>query len=114
MPDILGQDEFILRPGSKETLKIAATPASSATANDGSIPYNTNVSTIAVTAKNINDVDKTSELIDGTPSVSSNVISISLKYPTSGEGKYKLYIDLTLDDGQVIPKYTDKIIVEDK
>ena len=73
--------------------------ASSATANDGAIPYGRTISSVIVTAYDEDDADVTSELIEGTPSLSTVTVTVVLKYPASGVGRYKLTFDLTLDNG---------------
>jgi hypothetical protein len=74
---------------------------SSATANDGFLPYGTNISSITITAYNSSGTDATTQLVSSS-SEDSNVVTVSLKYPaTSGAGIYKLTFKLTLDNGTI-------------
>jgi len=74
--------------------------ASSATANDGAIPFGRTISSVTVTAYDEDGNDVTTQLIEGTPSLSTVTVTAELKYPvTAGVGRYKLTFDLTLDNG---------------
>lgn len=84
--------------------KIKVNVNSSVSANDGYIPYGTNISSVSAVAYNVdsNGVIQstvTSELIHTAPTVLSNIITIYLSYPsTTGVGLYKLTFKLTLDN----------------
>ena len=103
-----GHEVIQLRPGDKITYEYDASPASSAVANDGAIPYGTTVSSVAVIAFK-GDVDATSDLIQQS-SESSNIVQVQLKYPaTNGGGKYQLRFAITLDNGEIINKRHDNV-----
>ena len=70
--------------------------ATTATSNDGSIPFGSIISSAVVKSFNAQGEDKTSEMIDGTPGVIDNSVNVSLKYPSSGDGNYSLEFVLTL------------------
>ena len=74
---------------------------SSATANDGYLPYGTNISSVAVTSYKMDD-DRTvtTDLIEaGYTTVANNIVYCRLQYPaTNGTGYYGLKILMTLDD----------------
>ncbi len=108
MADVEGHEIIQLRPGDKITYEYDASPASAADANDGAIPYGTNVSSVVVTGFK-GDVDATSDLIQQS-SVGSNIVQVQLKYPaTNGGGKYQLRFALTLDNSEVINKRHDNV-----
>ena len=80
-----GVNKIIVQPGSATvpyTFTFAA--CSSATANDGSLPYNTTISSAVVKAFNESGSDVSSKII-ASSSVASPVVTISLKYPTTSE-----------------------------
>ena len=95
-----GTADIILQPGSSSvpyTFTFAA--ASSATANDGSIPYGTTISSAAVKAFDTAGTDVTTQMV-ASDSLATPVVTVNLKYPTtSGDGKYSLEFVLTLSSG---------------
>ena len=104
MPDFKNTEDIVLQPSdSSVPYSFTLTPCTSATANDGAIPYGTTVSSVAVTAhKQEDSAVVTTELV-ASSSVSSNVVTVLLKYPaTSKVGKYHLRIIATLSTGAVI------------
>jgi len=109
-----GVDDIRLQPGSAAvsyTFTFAA--ASSATANDGSMPYGDTISTIAIKAFDEGGTDRTAELIDGS-STTSTVVTISLDYPsTTGAGRYSLEMLLTLASGAVMEKDFTRVYAGD-
>jgi len=102
----LGIKWIELFPGDvKVPYTFTATVCSSATANDGHLPYGTNMSETAghlvVKGYTSANVLCTSDLINGTPTVSSNVVTCKLDYPTeNGSGKYELTMTGKLDNGE--------------
>lgn len=105
---------IILQPGSATvpyTFTFAA--ASSATANDGSIPFGSTISSIAIKAFDVAGNDVTTEMVSSS-SLSTPVVTISLKYPaTTGEGRYSLEILLTLSTGAVMEFDFTRVFAED-
>lgn len=77
------------------------TICSAADKNDGALPYGDSVASCAVSAHLGEDgTDKTSELINGTPSVAANVVTVDLDYPsTTGHGVYHLTFVVTTANG---------------
>lgn len=71
----------------------------SATANDGAIPYGRTIASAVVVAYDKSGNTVSSELISGTPSLDAVTVTVVLKYPASGDGRYKLTFKLTLDNG---------------
>lgn len=101
MASIKGTSKILLQPGTtKYALSIEVTVCSSATANDGFIPYGTVVSSVTAKVYDEDGVDVSSEMITIGATVTDNVVSIGLSYPsTSGPGLYKLTIIATLSSG---------------
>ena len=96
---------ILLQPGSATVpYTFTFTAASSATANDGSIPFESTISSAVVKAFDEGGTDRTSEMIVGTTPVTGGlVVTVSLKYPaTSGAGRYSLEFLLTLSTGAVL------------
>lgn len=86
---------------------------SSATANDGSIPFGTLLSTVVVTAFDENGNDVTSEMISSETNTNT-VMTINLKYPaTTGVGRYSLEMVATLDSGAIMEFDFTRIYAED-
>lgn len=103
-----------LQPGSATvpyTFTFAA--ASSATANDGSIPYGATISTVDVKAFDAAGNDVTSEMVVS-ESNTTLVETVNLKYPaTTGEGVYSLEFLLTLSTGAVMEFDFTRVNAED-
>lgn len=94
---------IILQPGSA-TVPYTFTfeAATSATANDGSIPYGSEISSSVVKAFDSSGNDVTTQMVSSS-SETTTVVTVSLKYPTTaGAGNYSLEILLTLDTGAVM------------
>ena len=98
-----GNKAIYLQPGDATvpyTFTFAA--CTSATANDGSIPYGTLLSSVAVTAFDAAGADKTSEIVVS-ESNTTLVETVNLKYPaTAGAGRYSIEMLVTLDSGAVM------------
>ena len=100
-----------LQPGDTEKPGIfEITVCSSATANDGYIPFSTTVSEVVVTAYKDDGTDVTSTMVEGTPSLSNNIITALLNH-IAVDGEYYLYFLLTLDSGTTIGTYFKNIKV---
>ena len=104
-----------LRPGSASVpYSFTFAAASSATANDGSIPYDSTIIGAVVKAFDRSGTDRTSEMIVGTPVVASPVVTVSLKYPaTTGVGLYSLEFVLTLSTGAVMEFDFTRVLATD-
>jgi len=99
MPDFKGSERIVLRPNDNYVPYIYEfEPCSTASLNDGAIPYGTNIASIQVTAVDEDDTDATAEMIKGA-SLSSNVVTVYMKYPaTLKNGIYDLTFSATLDN----------------
>lgn len=107
MSDVIGHEVITLRPGDSAVPYDFNAPAcSSQNANDGAIPYGTDVSSVVV--KGYKKGVESSNLIQAS-SESNNIIQVQLNYPTEGGGKYQLRFDLTLDTGAVLSKRFDEV-----
>ena len=112
MSDVQGHKVVRLRPGDSVTYEFSAPPCSSRTANDGAIPFGTNVSSVAVTAYK-GKVVATADIVVQS-SVAANIVQVELKYPTTnGGGQYQLRIALTLDTGEVVNKRFDELYAKE-
>lgn len=115
MPDFKTQGQIILQENDNMGYSFEITVASSASANNGFIPFDTTVSSVVVVAYDKNNEVVTSDLIFGTPTVTNNIISMQLKYPvTNGEGRYKITMILTLDNGDVKEADFDRVYVKNR
>ena len=101
MPNVLGNRNIIIQPlDTKIGLTIRVTVCSTATANDGYIPFSTTVSGVSATVYSETGVDVTSDIVYASATISGGQdVKIELKYPsTYGDGRYKLSYLLTLSD----------------
>lgn len=108
-------DPIILQPNDLAVpYTFEFTICSSATANDGALPYGDSAASVAVTAHDEDGADKTSELINGTPGLADNVATVALDYPdTSGAGTYHLTFVVTTANGSKIEFDFNRIYARD-
>jgi len=115
MPNFATTGKINIQPYDELGFQFEVTICSSVSANDGYIPYGTNVSTVNVIAYDKDDTVVTNDLISGTPSVATNIITVNLQYPsTNGVGRYKLTFQMTLDDGSKIEADFDRVYAVNK
>jgi len=107
MPDFTGNARFYLQPGAaKVPISWGFAASSSASENDGSIPYGTAVAAAEVVISDSEGADKTTELLDTSATADGDVVSATLRYPpagVTGSGIYTAEVRVTLDTGAVIP-----------
>ena len=115
LDSFLTNANIVLQPGSsKVPYSFTFAAASSATANDGSIPFGSTIASVVVKAFDSDGVDKTSEIIEGTPTSTSLVVSVDLNYPAiTGNGTYSLEFLLTLSTGAVLEVDYNRVIAKD-
>jgi len=115
MPDFLTEGWIYLQPHTvKYPLALAFPPCTSATANDGPIPYGSSVASAVLVTTDSTGTAVT-DILDGVATVAANVVSCTLSYPaTSGDGAYTLEARLTLDTGAVLPYDARRIIAGDR
>jgi len=107
-----GSSIITVQPGdhsSSYTFTFAA--CSSATANDGSLPYGTTIASCVTTAYDETGTDCTTLLIY-TESLATPVVTVGLKWPTTA-GRYSLEFVLTLSTGSVMEFDFTRIYAED-
>lgn len=101
MSDFKTKGPITLRPFDEISHSFKITVNSSTTSKDGFLPYGRTVSDVDVIAYTDDGTTCTTAVIEGTPSLLSNVVTCVLKYPTAfGDGLYKLKFQLTLDNGE--------------
>jgi len=115
MPNFQGTDSITVQPNTAAMpYTFTFTVCSSVIANDGQLPYGTNISAITVTA-HTSDGTADTDLINGTPSVAANVVTVALDYPTTnGAGTYHLTFVYTLDSGAKDEADFNRVHVKDK
>jgi len=102
---VIETDIFKLFPGdSSVPLQVQVTTKSSATTNDGFIPYGTSVSSVTGKIYKLEDnTDVTTDIMEGSPTESDNIITTYLNYPTTnGVGNYSLVLIITLNTGSTL------------
>ena len=108
--------EIVLQPGdSAVPYAFGFTINSSATANDGAIPFAQTVTEIAVTVHldDADNTDKTSEVVNSS-SLADNILTVFLDYPsTTGAGCYHLKILATLSGSAVMEFDFNRISARD-
>ena len=108
--DFDATEPIILQPASRRNAQRFIFSTASDLNAKGNLPYGSEISSITVSGSFAETgADVTSELIDGVPTVSSNIVTVLLNYPiTTGEGKYHLKFILTLSDTSVYERdYTN-------
>ena len=100
MPGVQGTSQIVLQPTTAQAPYTFTFPiCSSATANDGCIPYGDSLSSCTVKIYSASGEDVTSEILHSS-SLAANVVTVELDYPsTSGPGKYKLTFEYTTANG---------------
>ena len=104
MPDFNESEDWVkLQPGDVKVPKtFTFTKCSSATANDGGLPYGDSVSSFVATAHDEDGTDVTDDLINGTPSETDDVATVNFDYPTTnGAGIYHLKFVVVTTNGIV-------------
>ncbi len=101
MDSFQGSRNIVLQPNDRAVpYDFEFTVCSAAGANDGALPYGDSVSSVTVTAHTEDGADVTGELINGTPVVDNNTVTVALDYPsTSGPGTYHLTFVVTTANG---------------
>ena len=95
-------------------LNFKFTVCSSATENDGNLPYGTTISTATIIATDPDGEVVTSSLVSNQASVSDYVVSCKISYLEGAtEGFYKLTVVLTLNTGYVDEFDFKKLLVKD-
>ena len=125
MSGFLGNKRIEIQPNDANiSYGFTLTVCSSATANDGFLAYGTTASGISVVSYKTADVDgrdltggvvTVTDLIQGTPTVTDNVVTVRMSYPsTNTTGRYKITILVTASDGSISECDFNRVIVHDK
>ena len=98
-----GTKTILLQPASDSVPYTFTFPVnSSATANDGAIPFLDTIASAVVKAFSEAGTDVTTEIVEGS-SETTTVVTVELTYPpTSKQGRYSLEFVLTLASGAVM------------
>ena len=115
MPDFKETSNIVVQPGDyKVPYGFSLPPCSSATANDGAIPYGTTIDSVAVTALKSDGTAATGLVVSSAEA--SNVVTVVLSYPSTGNGTYHLKFLCTLDnaDDTILEFDYNRVKVRDK
>ena len=114
MPDFKEQGDIVVQPGDvKVPYAFNLAACSSATANDGAIPYGTNIDSVAVTAHKSDGTAATGLVFSSAES--GNVVTVRLTYPSTAVGTYHLKFVCTLDTGDAVIEFDfNRVKVRDK
>ena len=115
MDSFTGSDRIVLQPGSSAVpYTFTFGVATSATANDGAIPYGTTISSIVVKAFDEAGTDVTTQMVIS-QTVASPTVTLTLTYPaTAGAGRYSLEFVLTLSSAAVMEFDFTRVYAEDQ
>jgi hypothetical protein len=111
---VIETQEFGLYPGdSLAPLQVEVTVKSSNTTNDGFIPYGTSVSSVTGKIYKLSDnIDVTTDIMEGSPTEVDNIITTYLNYPTTNSaGSYGLILIITLNTGSTLQINVPTIVV---
>ena len=125
MSGFKGNKQIELQPGDRDvSFGFSFTVCSSITANDGFLAHGTTASGVSVTAYKTADAygrelsggtSTVSDLIQGTPSVSNNIATVRMSYPSTNTfGHYKVTMLVTASDESVQEIDFNRILVKDK
>jgi len=117
MPDVAFSYEVKLRPNdTKRGLKVRAPICSSASANDGYIPFGSVISSVTHTITREDGTDQTTAMTHANPSVVDNeYVNIELKAPSTMPAvktKHLLTLIMTLSTGEVKEARVGSIFTE--
>ncbi len=104
--------KILIQPNTNTGFNFKFPIASSSTVNDGAVPYGRTISSVGVTAY-LDGTDVTSLIINGTPQLSGDTVSVVVQYPSTGEGRYKFTFVLTLDNGWTLELDFPNVYVKD-
>ena len=113
MPDFQDYGDITVQPGDLTVpYQFSMPPCSSASANDGAIPYGTTIASVVVTGEKADGTAATG--LVASSSVASNIVTVNLTYPSTGEGLYHLEFVCTLNTGAKIELDFNRVKVRDK
>lgn len=113
MPDFKEQADIVVQPGDADVpYEFNIPPCSSATANDGAIPYGTNIASVVVTAHKSDGTVATG--LVASSSEASNVVTVLVSFPSTVVGTYHFTFVCTLDSGAIIEFDFNRVKVRNK
>jgi hypothetical protein len=113
MPDFSGDDTITLQPGDLKDEQFTFSICSSATANDGMLPYGTTIASAIVTCHNEWGTANL-EVIALSSAIGGDTVAVRLDYPAvEGPGNYHIEFNLTLDDAQTLEFDFNRIYAKD-
>ena len=107
--DIKGSKVFEVRLGdSKVPYDIEVTIVSADGENDGWLPYGSTINSLdSLTVKTSTGTDITSDIVEGTPTITDDRIELDLNYPsTNGAGDYIIWATINFTVASVARKKT--------
>jgi len=111
MPSFKGTNQIIIQPNDQNRgFTYHCTTCTSATANDGTLPYGTTISgvTTVATLDGVVDTELVAATVLDTPD-----ITVALDYPSiNGAGRYSLTFILELSDSSTLELDFDRVMVK--
>ena len=105
--------KLVLLPSdNKLSFTFEFTQNATASSNNAFLPAGVDIASVVVTATTEDGTAVTSIFTTPTPSVASNIVTVTLKYPTEGAGRYYLQFVCTLDNTAVIEADFNRIYAE--
>ena len=105
--------KIVLLPNdNKISFTFQITECSSAVSNDGFRPFGIDVTSVIATCVTEDGTAVSSIFTTPTPSVASNVITVTLKYPTEGEGRYYLTFVMGMSNGSQMAADFQRVFAE--
>jgi hypothetical protein len=99
MPSFKTNDKIQLQPNDQIGYEFQVTSCSTSAANDGFLPFGRSVTSFAVSGYGEDAVTPANDMIQSS-ALSGQIMTVVLKYPAAGAGRYRLEFILTLDNGQ--------------
>lgn len=110
---IIFEGALKISPFTKYTYTFFFPCNSSLIRNDGCIGFGRTISEVSVIAIDSDLTDVTDVLIVDDPMVDQNIVYIKFQFPEGfGVGRYKIFIDITLDNNETERAIFENIFVE--
>lgn len=115
MPDFIGSATVKLQPTTRNLpVSMTFSACSSATANDGSIPYGDSIASAVVKAYSPDGTDVTSSMVTQAAAVNGLTVSCEISYYTGiASGRHKLTATLTMASGYIDEFDLKRVVVAD-
>jgi len=113
MPSFKSSRKIVLLPSDDRlSFTFQFTQNTSGVSNDGFLPYAVDATSVVATATSEDGTAVTSIFTTPAASVTSNIVTVTLKYPTEGAGRYFLQFVLGLSNGGVIEADFGRVFCE--